>query len=76
MDLSIIKSLLWDVKYEDFDSKLFQDFLADRIAEKGNIDQLNWYFEKFGFSKFIARVLTSVNTSRQTKDFWQKYLQY
>jgi hypothetical protein len=76
INFSKIEYLLWDVDKSSFVPADYPEFLADRIAEKGNFDDLNWYFKEFSFEAFLARVLTSPNTSPRTKNFWKNFIKY
>jgi hypothetical protein len=76
IDIGPIVNILWDVDLEYFSAESYRDFLADRIAEKGRIEHLNWYFDHFGFQSFIDRVNASPNVSAQSKNFWELYLRY
>ncbi len=76
IDIKPIKYLLWDVDLERFDAQKYQLFLADRIAEKGGVAELKWYFGNFGQAQFLERVEQSRNVSGQTKNFWRLYQQH
>ncbi len=76
IDITPIVNILWDVDLEHFTAERYQDFLVDRIAEKGRVEHLNWYFDHFGFRSFISRVNTSPNISDQSKTFWELFLRY
>lgn len=74
IDLTPVAYLLWDIDLELFSLEVYQEFLAVRIAEKGNIRSLNWYFINVGKDKFLHAVLTSSQITAQTRNFWRLYL--
>lgn len=78
MPLSPIRHLLWDVNLSDFEGKAreYDEFLAVRVAEKGNESDLNWYFKHFGFKRFIDVIFSNREVSSQTRNFWRLFLEY
>lgn len=68
-----ITNLLWDVDIASLNTSLksHAEFLANRIAEKGNSLCLRWYVKQFGATTFLQYLDRNSRLDSYTAEFWQ-----
>lgn len=71
MDLLPRKELFWDVDVNSFDFRSHPEFIAERVASKGSISDIKWYFQIFGEEMFSDSIERSRNCSAEVKSFWK-----
>ncbi len=69
-----IKNILWDVDLQVFEAADYKEFMAVRVAEKGDLNCLAWFIAEFGVESLVP-VLNSREVTAATKQFWQIYFE-
>jgi hypothetical protein len=68
------QSLFWDVRLEDLDEKRHQDFIIQRILEKGDLDDLRWAISFYGSDSVESVFLKNFGkTDSKSQNFWCIY---
>jgi len=69
--LKKVKRLFWDIEIKPADLKKSRNFIIERVAEKGGLDDYRWLVKTYGKSAILEVVKKSKNVSSKTKNFYQ-----
>jgi len=72
--LSVNNSLFWDVDINTLTFPLHDDFVIERILEKGDLESVKSLIDIFGIKKIKNTVKNTSNISNKTALFWSKIL--
>ena len=68
------QSLFWDVDLKEIDTSNHKNFIARRIFEKGDLDDLNWAIGFYGLDLLKDIFLEEAHKiERKSQNFWLLY---
>lgn len=68
------KALFWDVKFDEIEWDKNKKYIAERILNFGDSDELKWLEERMSEEEIIKLVNTSREINRKTKNYWNTRL--
>lgn len=68
------KTLFWDVNFHELEWEKHKKYIAERILNFGDWDDLLWLKDRMSEKEIIALVNTSREINRKTKNYWNTRL--
>jgi len=69
-----LRRYFWDVDPNELSFKENSRFIAERILNFGNLDDVKWLFARIDIQDISTLLINSRNLNNKTRNFWQTML--